>query len=259
MDLMFSSVPTQFGTVHLAILAAVILISAGLVFLFRKQPEERLTRLLGILGALMLLAEIWKQWFVRRYVYPAGSSWFFPWQLCSIAMYASFLTPLLRGKARDALLVFLSSFSLLAAVIALLVPGDMLRPQVPLFCHSFAYHTVMAAESIAAVCILKRRKPAPSFRPALILFLITAAVAEAVNVVCHTFFGEYKPVANMFNITPYHPSTQPVFHQIAVTLGVIPEIVIYLAVIILASWGLYRLWCVRRGSKAQKRRNENEV
>ena len=59
--------------------------------------------------------------------------------------------------------------------------------------------------------------------------------------VCHTFFGDRPPVANMFNITPYHPSTQPVFHQIAVSLGILPEIVIYLAVIILASWGLYRL------------------
>ena len=67
--------------------------------------------------------------------------------------------------------------------------------------------------------------------------------------ICHTFFGEAKPVANMFNITPYYPSTQPVFHQIAVSLGILPEIVIYLAVIVLASWGLYRLLCARKARK----------
>ncbi len=250
MNKVFAAVPTQFGTLHLGILAGVVLIAAGLVFLLRKQPEERLVRIIAILGALMLLAEIWKQWFVRRYVYPNGATWFFPWQLCSIAMYASFLLFFLRGKARDAVLVFLGSFSFLAAVVALLVPGDMLRPQIPLFCHSFAYHCVMVAESIAAICILVRREQKPPFSPALVLFLATAAVSEIVNVVCHSFFGDRKPVANMFNITPYHPSTQPVFHQIAVSLGILPEIIIYLAVIVLASWGIYKLICA---SKARRK------
>ena len=244
MDKTFAVIPTQFGAIHLAILAAVILLSAALAFLLRKQPEKKLTHLIGVLGALMILAEIGKQWFVRRYVYPNGATWFFPWQLCSIAMYASVLVPFLRGKARDALLVFLGSFSLLAAAVALLVPGDMLRPQIALFCHSFAYHFVMVVESIAAVCILARREKRAPFLPALIVFLVTAVVAEIINVVCHTFFGDRPPVANMFNITPYHPSTQPVFHQIALSLGVLPEIVIYLCVIILASWGLYKLLCV---------------
>ena len=246
MDKTFSVIPAQFGGVHLAILAGIILASAALVFLLRKQPEDRLVKLIGILGALMLLAEIGKQWFVRRYVYPNGATWFFPWQLCSIAMYASFLVPFLRGKARDALLTFLGSFSLLAAVIALLVPGDMLRPQIALFCHSFAYHFLMVVESIAAVCILARRDKSAPFLPALIIFLVTAAVSEVVNVLCHTFFGDRPPVANMFNITPYHPTTQPIFHQIAVSLGILPEIILYLGMIVLGSWGLYRLLCVRK-------------
>ena len=64
--------------------------------------------------------------------------------------------------------------------------------------------------------------------------------------VCHTFFGDRPPVANMFNITPYHPTTQPIFHQIAVSLGILPEIIIYLGMIVLGSWGLYRLLCVRK-------------
>lgn len=250
MDKMFAVIPTQFGAVHLAILAAVVLLSAGLVFLLRKQPEDKLAKLIGILGALMLLAEIGKQWFVRRYVYPNGATWFFPWQLCSIAMYASFPVPFLRGKARDALLVFLSSFSLLAAAVALLVPGDMLRPQIALFCHSFTYHFVMVAESIAAGCILAKREKRAPFFPALVIFLVTAAVSEVVNVLCHTFWGDRLPVANMFNITPYHPTTQPIFHQIAVSLGILPEILIYLGVIILGSWGIYMLICKqRRGGK----------
>lgn len=245
MDATFSDMPTQFGALHLAILGGVALLSAALFFLLRSRTDAQLIRLLGALGCAMLVCEVWKQWFVARYVYPEGSSWFFPWQLCSMAMYCCALLPLLRGRARDTVLVFLASFSLLAAVIALLVPGDMLRPQIPLFCHSFLYHAVMVIESLAAMRILARRAAKPSFRPALVLFLLMAAAAEVVNVVCHRFFGAYRPVANMFNITPYHPSTQPVFHEIALAVGIVPEIVLYLGVIALGSWGVYRLQCRR--------------
>ena len=45
----------------------------------------------------------------------------------------------------------------------------------------------------------------------------------------------------MFNITPYYPSTQPVFHEIAVHLGIWTEIFVYLGLIILGAWGLYLL------------------
>ena len=68
-----------------------------------------------------------------------------------------------------------------------------------------------------------------------------SAVAEVINVVSYNLFPERGRASNMFNITPYWPSTQPVFHDIAVKLGVIPEIIIYTAVIALASWGLFLL------------------
>ncbi len=249
MDLTFAEVPGQFSPIHLALLAGILLLNAGVYLLLRGRSEKTLLRLLFVLGAAMLLAEGWKQWFVARYVYPEGSSWFFPWQLCSISMYVCALLPLLRGRARDGVLVFLSTFSLLAALVALAVPGDMLRPQVPLFCHSFLYHAVMLAESCAAIRLLQKRRPWPAFRPALVLYLLTAAAAEGINVVSHTFFPELKPQANMFNITPYYPSTQPVFHEIALKLGILPEICIYLLLIALASWGLYLL--------QRRRRNRN--
>ena len=43
----------------------------------------------------------------------------------------------------------------------------------------------------------------------------------------------------MFNITPYWPTTQPVFHEIALKAGIIPEILLYTALIAL---GALILW-----------------
>ena len=242
----FSTAPAAFGGLHLAALGLIVLAAALLFPVLRKQPEEKLLRLLGIMGAGMLVTEIWKQWFVFRYVYEGAlSTWFFPWQLCSMAMYLSFLCPFLKGRAQDTALAFLGSFSLLAAVFALIFPGDMLRPQILLFCHSFLYHGVMVLESLAAILILRRRKR-PPFRPVLLLYLGMTAVAEGINVLSHHLIEDRKLASNMFNITPYYPSTQPVFHDVALRLGILPEIIIYLGMIVLGSWGLYRLLCVRK-------------
>ncbi len=246
MGITFSEVPAAFGTFHLAALGIIVLASALLFPLLKKLPEEKLLRLLGILGAAMLAAEVWKQWFVFRYVYEGAlSTWFFPWQLCSMSMYLSFLAPFLRGKARDTALSFLASFSLLAAVFALVFPGDMLRPQILLFCHSFLFHGVMIVESLAAILLLRRRER-PPFLPVLWLYLGMAAAAEIINVVSHRLIEDRRLASNMFNITPYYPSTQPVFHDIALRLGILPEILIYLALIALGSWGLFRLVCAGR-------------
>ncbi len=253
MGVTFSAVPAAFGGLHLAALGLILLLSALLFPVLKKQPEEKLLRLLGILGGGMLVTEIWKQWFVFRYVCEGAlSTWFFPWQLCSMAMYLSFLCPFLKGRAQNTALAFLASFSLLAAAFALVFPGDMLRPQILLFCHSFLYHGVMVLESLAAILVLRRRRR-PPFRPVLLLYLGMAAAAEGINVVSHYLIEDRALASNMFNITPYYPSTQPVFHDIALRLGILPEIVLYLGLIALGSWGLLRLVC---GGKSRVRNEE---
>ena len=44
---------------------------------------------------------------------------------------------------------------------------------------------------------------------------------------------------NMFYITPYYPSTQPVLSDIAVRCGIPVEILIYLCLIILTSYIIF--------------------
>lgn len=239
MDRTFSATPRPYGAVHFLILGGILLLSVAFAFAIRKASPKKLLRLLFVFGVGMLLAEVWKQWFAAKYVY-AGvrSMWFFPWQLCSMAMYCSTLVPFLKGKAQDAVLVFLCTFSVVGAVFALLFPEDMMRPQILLFCHSFLYHTVMLLEGLAALRILKSRKKAP-FYPALLLFLGMAAIAELVNVLSHRIVRNIRYEANMFYITPFYPSEQPVFSAIAAHAGVAVEIFVYLGAIALAAFLLY--------------------
>ena len=251
MDVTFSETPVMFGAVHLSILGGILVTLILLYFLLRKAEEKRLVRLIFILGCCMIAAEILKQWFVHRYVYNGvRSMWFFPWQLCSMAMYVSFALPFLKGKARDAVLIFLCTYSVVGAAVALIVPADMLRPQILLFCHSFLYHAAMLVEGLAAMLLLVRKKRA-RFWPSVVLFFGMAAVAEIINVVSHFLIPDLAGQANMFYITPFYPTTQPAFDRIAQTCGIFFEIVLYLGVILAAGYGLYRLWFLLFAKRTQ--------
>ena len=78
-------------------------------------------------------------------------------------------------------------------------------------------------------------------RVCLVMFLILSVIAEIVNSFGHFVLSDRKPEPNMFQITPYYPSTQVVFSSIAKTLGVIPEIIIYLVLIIAMSYVIFRI------------------
>ncbi len=259
MGVRFSETPEMFGTLHWSILIVLAVFCAVLFFAMKRWTEERLIRLIGILGVLMIVLEIWKQWFVWVYVYEGElSTWFFPWQLCSMSMYVSALVPVLKGKAQDTALVFLSTFAVIAAVFALAVPADMMRPQILLFIHGFWYHGAMLVESLAAVHVLARRRKAV-FLPAVWIFLGMAAVAQIINVVSYRIIGDTGLSSNMFNITPYYPSTQPVFHEIAVTIGIWPEIALYLGLIILGSWVLWRVQRRKKNDNHNSSMKEKDV
>ena len=251
MDWTFTTTPLPYGLVHWLILGGILAATVLFALAIRKADERRLLRLLCVFGLCMLAAEAWKQWFVIRYVYcGTRSMWFFPWQLCSMAMYCSALAPFLKGKAQDAVLVFLCTFSMIGAVFALLFPEDMMRPQILLFCHSFLYHAVMLLDGLIAFRILRKRGKA-QFLPALLLYLGMAVVAEIVNAASHLIIRDIHYEANMFYITPFYPSTQPVFSSIATHAGIAVEIAVYLGVIALGAFGLFLLeFRLRKKNKA---------
>ena len=247
----FKTVPTMFGAFHIGWRTGITEASLLFYFIFRNLSEKALLRVIFGIGVFMVLGEIWKQYF--SYIYVCGrqiSLWYFPWQLCSISMYLGVLLPLIKGRARETCLIFLGTYSLLAALMALAVPADMLRIQILLASHGFLYHGLMILQSIAAILMMKRhQKDAPkqfrdifrAFTPSLLLFFVAAAIAEMVNIISHIALHDPDREPNMFSITPYYESTQPVFHEIALAIGIIPEIILYLLLISLASFGLFIL------------------
>ena len=236
----FKETPELFGSFHLICLLLITAVSILFYFRFRNSEEDGLLNILHIFGLVMIVTEVWKQIFTYIYVFDrVCNMWFFPWQLCSMAMYCAFAVKYLKEEMQNVILVFLSTFSLLAAVVALLGPLDMLRPQILLTCHGFLYHGLMILEAVASFIILKRRSGF-CFRPTLILFLLMAVVAELINITAHGIFHDIHREPDMFYITPYYATTQPVFSVVSKTCGIFAGVVFYLAAIIFFSWLLYK-------------------
>ncbi len=247
MNICFKKVPELFGTLHITFLIIAIVTSVLLFFIIRNKEEKFLLRFLFISGIIMLIFEIWKQIFSYRYVFNYQyNMWYFPWQLCSMPMYCTALLPLFK-KRQNVILVFLATYSLLAAIVALALPLDMLRIQVLLTFHGFIYHIVMIYQALIAIIILRKRSD-NKFYPSIILFLIMAFIAEIVNTTGHLIFNDIHREPNMFYISPFYPTTQPVFNTIANKFGIFVEVIVYLGIITLVSY-LINLFALKKHLK----------
>ena len=158
MNILFDTIPTLFGRYHILALVLIILFNTYFYFFVKDKNEEYLINLLHRFGLFMMILEIFKQLFCFEYVFDRVINlWFFPFQICSLAMYFSFVVKYLDKDKQNIILVFFVTYSTLTDFVALLLPLDMLRIQVPLFIHSFAFHGLIISEIIIAYLILKRR------------------------------------------------------------------------------------------------------
>jgi hypothetical protein len=127
---------------------------------------------------------------------------------------------------------FLADYGLLGGVMALIVRDGFTFPEHPLLtAHGYVWHIGMC---LLAVLLWRRSVPAQrtmgGFLRTLPLLAALSAIAEVVNVTLHPY-GD----CDMFYISPYHLSVQPVFHSIDTVIGRPAGILIYLLVMTLGA------------------------
>ena len=192
-------------------------------------------RILAFLGWLMALSEIYKQLFLY-YIVNEGAFdwWFFPFQLCSVPMYMCILLPLVKEKVQKVLLTFMTGFTFLSAVCALIYPEDMLRPYVSLTVHGFAWHGVLLLISIVAGASGMADLTLKGYLRSVWLFLGLAAAAVGINVIGERMSAgsALSSYPNMFYLSPFHPSNQPFVDIVEKSLGRLPAMAVYTAAII---------------------------
>lgn len=216
----------------------------------RKMKREVMKhdRFIICIGLMLIVLEIWKQltlWIVEfdgRY-----NVWYFPFQLCSmpmyiIAMYAFLLSRdsfagFKTEKLRKVLLTFLQDYGFLGGILSLIVHDGLIHPgHILLTAHGFLWHLFLVVLSLYISVKKLSLSGAKGFLCTVPLFLFFSFIAEMINISLHGY-GD----CDMFYISPFHLSSQPVFHEIDIMVGRCAGIGIYLTTVIIGALMIHKI------------------
>lgn len=255
--------PEPFGAFHVISAAVVVLLAVAMILFRRHLPrgERALRRFMIVFGVGLLLLEIGKQ---IVYSYDPVTGWAynwdrFPFQFCSIPIYAALVAMCLRDCAvRRALLAFLATYSPVAGCAVLFYPSsDVFHEIIFLDVHTMVWHGAML---LFGLYLWLSEAVLPTKRTAFTSFLVylpAGFIALALNEAEHAwgFAGEYT--FNMFYISRYGTCLIPVLSDIK---EFAPYPVFFASyVLVLGIGGLAvtaGVWVVRQVAEAVRRRGE---
>ena len=211
----------------------------------RKIPvPQKLNHFFLVCGLLMSASELWKQWYLTfRLNHGIYQWWYFPFQLCSIAMYLLLVIPWLKpSRFRQALLSFLMNYSLLGG-IAVFADTSGLHYDAPLLTvHSYLWHFLLIVIGLTAG-LSYMKSPASQhlrlrhFRDSTLLYLTCCAAATLLYLLLDSF-----GTINMFYINPDYLMQQIGFSALIPYIGNTPAILIYILSTILGAAVLFHIW-----------------
>lgn len=238
--------PAPYSAFHLLFTAAGVLMAWFLAQKISRKIQEKddsrqpaaLRRTLFSCGLLLAFMELYKQAFLffvvngERYDW-----WYFPFQLCSVPMYLCLA--LVRIRSRDFFRVaatFLQDFSLLGGFLALAVPPGLMHPYWTLTLHGFFWHFILIFIGLLCAMTKSADYSLRGYFRSLALFFPCCLIAIFINVAAGPTAD-----ADMFYLSPYHASSQPVFHEISMALGIFPGMLLYILAMILGGLLIHTL------------------
>lgn len=230
------------------------LVARGNKKFFRRHPD----RIFFLFGLIMLCSEVWKQ-LTLTFLLGHGTYnlWYFPFQLCSIPMYIFLALPFIRStKIRRALLDFLMCYALLGGIAVFADTSGLHYSYAPLTVHSYLWHLLMIGTAVFSGIVCAKEQPAENdsfifsaksrmpvslrtFAGSTALYLACCLIAVIINLSLDRF-----GTINMFYINPDYSMQQIVFRDIAVYIGNLPSIFIYVCATICGAFLLFLLWNV---------------
>lgn len=202
-------------------------------------------------GILLSAMECLKQLFLYFVVFSGHYDvWYFPFQLCSVPMYLCLIYGIISITSKNLhqkrlIALFIQDFGALGGIMALLVPDGFIWPDYPvLTVHGYLWHIILI---LLSIFIFKNRlsyTKKKDFIKTVPLFLTLSAGAELINIILSSDTAD----CDMFYISPFHPSSQPVFHQIDLIIGRVPGIFVYLLCVMIGAFIIHLIFCYRSNS-----------
>jgi hypothetical protein len=209
---------------------------------FHSLTDRSVSRILLFCGLLLLAGEAYKQTFlyfvINSRVY---DWWYFPFQLCSLPMYLCILQYFLpEGTFKKTVYTFMQDFNLLGGIAALIVSEGFRGIHWSLTLHGYLWHILLVLIGLFIHATGRAGRTNKDFLKTIPLFAVCCVIATIINVK-----APGDGIADMFYISPYHPSSQPVIHELALAFGIIPANLVYLLLIVLGGYLIHLLFSRR--------------
>ena len=239
--------PKCYGWFHLMWFVLSVLLILFLTLRREKDHERTLKAVLLVYGVGALVLEAIKQiiWsFEFDPVTQIGTwdyQWYaFPFQLCTTPIIASLLSAFLRkGALREWLLSFMAFVTILGSVATAFYPESCFVRTVLVDIHTMYLHF---GSLVVSVYLLISGEVKLRFRSLLRgygVFLISALMAELLNVSVYQSGVLQGETFNMFYISPFFISSLPVFDTIQGKVPFPLFLILYLVAIFLGAFIIY--------------------
>ena len=133
----------------------------------------------------------------------------------------------------------MQDFNLLGGVAALIVSEGFRGIHWSLTLHGYLWHLLLVLIGLFVFAGGRSDLSRMGYLRTLPVFFCSCMIAFLINILAP---GHGQ--ADMFYISPYYPSTQPVFHEIALVIGILPANLLYLFTICLGAALLHLLFSV---------------
>lgn len=177
-----------------------------------------------LFGLIFLILESIKQALLLHVGY---NIWYFPFQLCSMPIYLN----LIYGITRKVKVIptWLVDYGLLGGISALIVQSGFTdTPYLYITIHGYLWHSLMIIEAILIIRKKDFINSLDGYKQSVFLLGICALLAEGINIIFHPL-GD----CDMFYISPYHLSSQPIFSSIDQVIGRPLGIIFYFVCIVI--------------------------
>ena len=229
--------PALYGWYHILCLGLVAAATILLCVFLRDAGKWKVRLILSLSLAAMVILETAKQLIFSLTVTDGVAvweySWYaFPYQFCSTPIYVlPFAILLPEGRAKDAAIAFLSSFSLFGGLAVMLYPGDVFTSDLVINIQTMVHHGLQVVLGIYLAVHERHKLGRRYFYGAVAVFGIAVAVALTLDIAMHYVLlacGLGDHTFNMFFISPFHDCTLPLLSLVQPHLPYLAFLILYI-------------------------------
>lgn len=196
---------------HLMWLAFILVVTLFVCRVYARRHDKAVDdSVVFFFGALLLVSEVYKQffWLIKlEWRYDFGN---LPFQFCDVPSWVMFIAPLCKeGKVKDALYKFLAFYGLLAGIAVMSYPdGCMTTNYITMLVHTMLWHSTMV---IVGIYVIIAKGYGVNYKKELLPGLCTYSFFFTIALVLNETVGrKVNGYFNLFYISSRYGSTLPV-------------------------------------------------